>query len=609
MSRSAQPGRWGRRAAAFALALAGCASPPPAARTELPPEPEIATGVQDKAGWQGRRFAIAAAHPLAAQAGARVLRAGGAAIDAAVAAQMVLALVEPQSSGIGGGAFLLHWDGETVQAWDGRETAPAAVDERLLLDGQGKPLPIDRAKVGGRAVGVPGAVRMLEAVHRSHGRLPWPRLFEPAVELAENGFAMGARLHGQLAAERHLRSNPQAFAYFYRPDGQPHPVGHVLRNPALAAVLRAIADGGSAALHQGGVAADIVRRVHDHAGNPGWMTDADLADYRPVQRAPICTDWKARYRVCGMPPPSSGHLTVMQILGMLEAMPAVGRPLESGVPGVDFLHPYAEAARLAFADRNRYVGDPDFVAAPAGRWDSLLAADYLRRRAALIGPRRMDAVEPGVPGVPGAPSVSYGGDVEEPPEHGTSHLSIVDADGRAVALTTTIEDGFGARLMSDGGTGLAGGFLLNNELTDFTATPRDREGRPVANRVQPGKRPRSSMSPTLVFDRSDGRLVASLGSAGGAVIIHYVAKTLLATLDWQLDPQEAAALPNFGSFGGPVVLETRRFPMQTVTALQARGHEVVRQDLTSGVHALVRGPAGDWRGGADPRREGIVLGE
>ena len=604
----AGPTRWPLRALWLsALVLAGCATPadrgaPPAAA--LPAMPEGATGHTPKPGWSARRFAVAAAHPLAAEAGFQVLRAGGRAIDAAVAVQMVLALVEPQSSGIGGGAFLLHWDGHAVTAWDGRETAPAAADERLFLGADGKPMPFARAGVGGRAVGVPGAVRMLEAAHRAHGRLPWAQLIQPAITLAEQGFPVGARLNALLKDAPSLRADGQAAAYFFQRDGQPVAVGQRLRNPALAAVLRRIASEGSAALHTGPVAADIVRRVRGHAANPGRLAEADLSAYAVREREPLCADWKAAWRICGMPPPSSGQLAVMQILGLLERLPQAPQPLPGGLPGVDWLHGYTEAARLAYADRALYLADPDFVDPPAGGWGSLLDDAYLQRRAALIGERSMGRAEPGTPN---GTRVAWAPQADQP-EHGTSHISIVDGEGRALALTTSIEAGFGAQLMSDGGTGLPGGFLLNNQLTDFSLAPTDAQGRPVANRVQPGKRPRSSMSPTLVFDRRDGRLVMTLGSPGGPAIIHFVAKTLVGTLDWGLDAQRAIDGPNYGSFNGPTVLEAGRFTTEVVAALKARGHVVVETDLPSGLQAISRTPTG-WFGGADPRREGVVVGE
>jgi gamma-glutamyltranspeptidase/glutathione hydrolase len=598
--------RTGRRAASCILAagLAACATAP----VPQPYQPEASTGVTPKAGATAQRRMIAAAHPLAAEAGLRVLREGGNAMDAAVAVQMVLALVEPQSSGIGGGAFLLHWDGREVAAWDGRETAPAAADEKLFLHPDGKPMPFMQAVAGGRAVGVPGAVRMLEAAHRLHGRLPWARLFAPAIEIAERGFPVGPRLHALLRSDPALHADKQAREYFYAADGAPHPVGHRLRNPALAHVLHAIAARGSAVLHVGPVAADIVRRVRAHASNPGLVTAADLERYAPKRREALCTDWTAAYRVCGFPPPSSGQLAVMQILGTLDTLghaAAGSAPArQQGVPGADWLHVYTEAARLAYADRAMYVADPDFVAAPAGRWTSLLDPAYLAQRAALIGPTSMKAAAPGVP--PGTQQ-GWAPQADEA-EAGTSHVSIVDDEGRAVALTTTIEAAFGARLMSDGGSGLAGGFLLNNQLTDFSFAPADPQGRPIANRVQPGKRPRSSMAPMLVFDRASGALVMTLGSPGGATIPHYVAKTLLGTLAWGLPVQQAIDLPNFGSLNGPTLLEAGRFPAATVEALRARGHEVREVDLTSGVHAVHRTGA-RLQGGADPRREGVAAGD
>jgi gamma-glutamyltranspeptidase/glutathione hydrolase len=554
---------------------------------------------------------VAAANPLAAHAGYQVLQAGGSAVDAAIAVQMVLTLVEPQSSGIGGGAFLLHWDGRQLQALDGRETAPAEADERLFLGPEGRPLPFAQAVVGGRSVGVPGTVRMLEEAHRRHGRLPWAGLFEPAVALAEQGFAVSPRMHALLKAETALRQYPPAAAYFYRADGEPHPVGHVLRNPALAAVLRQIAARGSAALHQGPVAEDLVRRVREHPTNPGRMSLADLAAYTVQVREPLCTPWRT-WRVCGFPPPSSGHLAVMQILGIVDHLgAAVPGALSGGRPGADFLHRYTEAARLAYADRALYVADPAFVPAPGGRWEQMLDPAYLRERAAQVGERSMGVATAGVPPAwqraASAPRPLFAAQPAQP-EGGTSHISIVDADGRALAMTTTIEAVWGARILADGGTGLPGGYLLNNELTDFSFAPADAQGRPIANRVQPGKRPRSSMSPTLVFDAASGALRMSAGSPGGAAIIHFTAKTLLGTLAFGLDAQRAIDLPNFGSLNGPTLLERGRFDAATVDALKARGHAVQEVEMTSGLQAIERTPSG-WFGGADPRREGIAMGD
>ena len=599
-----------------ALLLTACGAPP-AGRgwtyqaPDLPVQPESASGLTEKPGWTTRHFAVAAANPLATDAGAQVLRAGGSAVDAAIAVQMVLTLVEPQSSGIGGGAFLLHHDGRRVQAFDGRETAPAAAHEKLFLDTDGRPLPFAQAVVGGRSVGVPGAVAMLAQAHRQHGRLPWARLFEPAIALAEQGFAVSPRLHTLLQGETALRQDPVAAAYFYRADGQPHPVGHVLRNPELAAVLRAIAAQGPQALYSGPVAQAIVHKVQSHPTNPGRLGLDDLAGYRPKEREALCHEHAApqrALRLCGFPPPSSGAIAIGQILGLLTRTPQATTALADGRPGPDWLHAYAEASRLAFADRAQYLADPDFVAPPAGRWGSLLDARYLDERARLLGPTRSPQAPAGQPG--GVPSAWAA--MPEQPEYGTSHISIVDGLGNALAMTTTIEAGFGARLMVSTDPTRPGGFLLNNQLTDFSFTPTDAQGRPVANRVEPGKRPRSSMSPTLVFDRDSGQLLMSAGSPGGALIIHFTAKTLLGVLHWGLLPQAAIDLPNFGTLGGPLMLEAGRFPGTTVQALQQRGHTVSETPMPSGLQAIVRGQAhGEpvWFGGADPRREGIVAGD
>ncbi|MFA7268098.1 MAG: gamma-glutamyltransferase family protein [Sterolibacterium sp.] len=577
------------------LLASGCASAPNVSYL-LPAQPESASGYAEKSGWATQKFAVAAAHPLAADAGYRVLQAGGSALDAAIAVQMVLALVEPQSSGIGGGALLLHWDGKQVEAYDGRETAPLAADDRLFLTPDGKPMAFMDAVVGGRPVGTPGVVKMLEMAHRQHGRLAWAKLFEPAIALAEQGFPVSPRLHTLLSNETRLRHDPAAQRYFYDAEGKPWPAGHLLKNPELAVVLKQIAAAGSSALMTGPVAADIVAKVRNHPTNPGRLSVQDLADYQPKRRAALCTDWLT-YRVCGFPPPSSGAIAIAQILGMLQHAAPIDRPLEQGMPSVDMLHRYSEAARLAFADRNQYLADPDFVAAPGGNWMNLVDAAYLRQRAALIGASSMKSAEPGKPG---GLDTAWAPQAEQV-EHGTSHISIVDAAGHALAMTTTIEDGFGARQMVHG-------FLLNNQLTDFSFAPADAAGKPIANRVEAGKRPRSSMSPTLVFDRGSGQLSMSLGSPGGALIIHYTAKTLLGTLAWGLDAQAAIDLPNFGSLNGPTLLEAQRFPAATIAALKARGHEVQEMPMVSGLQAIQRTPTG-YFGGADPRREGIVRGE
>ena len=584
--------------AAAALAAA-CASSPEFSYI-APNQPEGASGSSEKPGWSTSRFAVAAANPLATDAGYQVLKAGGTAVDAAIAVQMVLTLVEPQSSGIGGGAFLLHFDGKKVEAYDGRETAPAAADEKLFLGADGRPMPFYEAVIGGRAVGVPGTVRMLEMAHKEQGKLAWRRLFEPAIALAEQGFKVSPRLNALLNTEAHLKKDPSAAAYFYDNSGKAWPVGHVLKNPNLAAVLRRIALDGSKALHEGGVASAIVAKVQGHPSNPGKLSMADMAGYQAKKRDPLCSDYSASnktYVICGMPPPSSGAIAVAQILGILSNTVAENIPLQGGLPGAAWLHQYTEASRLAYADRAQYVGDPDFVSAPAGNWKSLIDPAYLAARAELISARSMKSA---TAGTPGPVKTSYA-PMPEQAEYGTSHISIVDGSGRAVAMTTTIEDAFGARQ-------LVSGFLLNNELTDFSFAPADAQGRPIANRVQAGKRPRSSMSPTLVFDKSSGALAMSTGSPGGAFIIHFTAKTLYGVTNWGLNTQQAINLPNFGSLNGPTVLEEKRFPEGTVEALKAMGHEVREQNLTSGLQGIQRTPKGLF-GGADPRREGVVMGD
>ena len=585
-----------------AALLAACTTTAPTLNYTVPVQPEGSSGYTEKPGWQTAKFAVAAANPLATDAGYQVLKAGGSAVDAAIAVQMVLTLVEPQSSGIGGGAFLMHFDGKSVEAYDGRETAPAAANENLFIKPDGKPMAFIEGVVGGRSVGVPGTVRMLELAHQQHGKLPWAALFQPAITLAEQGFKVSARLNTLLAAEQHLKKDPVAAAYFYDASGQPWPVGHVLKNPELAQVLRDIAARGSKALLEGPVAQAIVDKIRSHPSNPGQMTLADLSGYQPRKREPLCHEHAVQpqkvYRLCGFPPPSSGAIAIGQMLGILQNTQGAALPLGTGgLPSADWLHFYTEAARLAFADRAQYVADPDFVPPPAGSWMSLLSPDYLAQRARLIGAQSMKVAQPGRPE---GTRTSFA-PMPHQPEYGTSHISIVDAQGRAVAMTTTIEDAFGARQMVKG-------FLLNNELTDFSFAPRDAQGTPIANRVQPGKRPRSSMSPTLVFDKATGQLVMSGGSPGGALIIHYTAKTLWGTLHWGLNAQQAINLPNFGSANGPTLLEEKRFPAATVDALKARGHEVREMNMTSGLQAIQRLPGG-YFGGADPRREGVVMGD
>jgi gamma-glutamyltranspeptidase/glutathione hydrolase len=580
--------------------------PSAAWRYSVPEQPEAASGNTDKPGWAYQRQAVAAANPLATDAGHQILRAGGSALDAAIAVQLVLGLVEPQSSGIGGGAFLLHFDGQKVTAHDGRETAPAGAQSDMFVGDNGKPLTFDDAVLSGHAVGVPGAMRMLEAAHRQHGVLPWGQLFAPAITLAEQGFRVSPRLHALLQADPHLKKDPLALRFFYNDQGQAWPVGHLLRNPEYGHVLRRMASEGSRALHQGPVAEAIVQRTQA-APRPGNLSLQDLAGYQPRQREALCFDHTARsraYRICGFPPPSSGQIAMGQILGLLANTSAQSAELANGLPSPDWLHRYTEASRLAFADRAQYVADPDFVRAPAGDWRSLLDPAYLRERSQLIGTQSMKVATAGQP----AGVKTSWAPMPAQAEYGTSHISVVDAQGRAVAMTTTIEAAFGSRRMVTTDPARPGGFLLNNELTDFSFVPADAQGRPIANRVEPGKRPRSSMAPTLVFDKTTGQLLISGGSPGGALIIHYTAKLLTGTLHWGLNAQQAVSLPNFGSLNGPTLLEAKRFPPSTLDALKAQGHEVRELDMSSGLQAIERTPNG-WFGGADPRREGVVLGD
>lgn len=585
---------WRTLAAGLALALAACAQAP---TNDAPAAPEAAGAWVDKPGWQAERHMIAAAHPLAAQAGLRMLREGGSAVDAAIAAQMMLTLVEPQSSGIGGGLFLMHFDGRRVQAFDGRETAPAEAGPDLFLRG-GRPLGFRQALVGGLSVGTPGVLRALELAHRQHGRLPWARLFEPAIAAAEQGVAVSARLALLLAdgsAER-LRDDVDARRVFFDAAGQPLREGATLRNPALADTLRRIARDGAGTFYRGEIARDLVAKVRGHAGNPGVLSEADLAAYRALERTPLCVEHRRR-RVCGMPPPSSGTLAIAQVLGLLaghDLSALAPRPAAWGLePSPDAVHLISEAERLAFADRDRYVADPDFVTVDSA---AMLDADYLRRRAALIGAKSMGRAAPGRP----RGAVMALADDRSPELPSTTQIAVVDAFGNALSMTSTIENGFGAQIM-------VRGFLLNNQLTDFSFVP-ELDGLPVANRVQAGKRPRSSMAPLLVFERDSGRFEMALGSPGGPAIIHYVAKSLIAALDWQLDLQQAIALPNFGSRNGPTELEQGRASESLLRALRERDHALVLRALPSGAQGIQRVGNG-WFGAADPRREGIAAGD
>ena len=529
---------------------------------------------------------VVAANPLAAEAGMAVLRRGGSAVDAAVAVQTMLSLVEPQSSGLGGGAFLNYLDGATGREtiYDGRETAPAGATPDMWLDDGGRPVPFVTALLSGRATGVPGAVKMLEVAHAAHGKLAWRDLFGDAERTARDGFIVSPRLARLLAGNSAELAEPDVRRYFGEADGTLLDAGDRLRNPAFADFVRRLADQGSAALYAGPTAARIVART---TAGPlaGTMTLADLAGYRPVERAPLCGRYRV-YRVCVPPPPSSG-VGLLQLLALIERTDIYRR----GPNDPQGWYLFAEASRLMYADRDRYVGDVPNVPV-AG----LLASDYVARRAALIGERAGPAPAAGNPA--GAPQAAR--DTTREPV-GTSHFIIGDAAGNIVSMTTTVESIFGSGRMVDG-------FFLNNQMTDFAFAPRDAAGRSAVNAVAPGKRPRSSMVPAILFDR-DGRFAGAIGSAGGNAILAYVGKSLVAAIDWRLPMQDALALPNLVARGDAFQGESDKFAPGVLGGLVAKG-VVVRpgQGEDSGVHAvLIRN--GRIDGGYDPRREGRVLVE
>ena len=591
---------------AITFALAGCHT----TLNEQPPAPELGSGYRtDLTSRHAERHMAAAANPLAAEAGREMLRQGGSAIDAAIAMQAVLTLVEPQSSGIGGGAFIMLWDGDNVHAYDGRETAPAGATPRLFLKNDGTPMAFTDAQIGGRSVATPGVLRALEMAHKKSGHLQWATLFEPAIRLSEQGFAISPRLHSLIAADRFIAQSPEMAAYFLNADGTPKATGTLLKNPALAAVFKRIAKEGPNAFYHGPIANEIARKVQGNR-NAGSLSQADLKGYTAKERAPLCTEYK-QWKVCGMPPPSSGGVAVAQILGTLQALEtrdprlaiAPMSPVKSTSPAgleptPDAVHLIAEAGRLAFADRALYVADADFTPVPVA---GLVSPNYLAQRAILIGERSMGIAKPGQPeGI----QVAYAPD-RSPLRISTSQVVAVDDLGGAVSMTTTVEAAFGAHVMVQG-------FLLNNQMTDFSFIPEE-NGHPVANRVEPGKRPRSAMAPTLVFDRNSGELLATVGSPGGSQIIEYVSKSLVAMLDWNLDPQAAISLPNFGSRNGATELERGLFSPALKQALKNKGHALSEIDMTSGIQAIVRTRDAQGKvrleGGADPRREGEAVGD
>ncbi len=589
---SRQPGSrpWAWRTAAAVVAAWTLLTAQAGCQNDFDAGPTVG-GRPDGGVVRAERHLIVAGHPLAAEAGRRMLRAGGTAVDAAIAAAMVLTLVEPQASGLGGGGFLMHFAAKTgaVDAYDGRETAPKSAHPYMFLDGAGKPRSIDDAGVGGLPVGVPGLLRMLEIAHKEHGRLKWRELFQPAIALARDGFPISERLARQIADARELKNSPVAGSYFYDSDGAPKPAGAILKNPDLAETLAAVADRGADAFYGGAVAEAVARAVATAPRNPARLTVDDLKAYRAKKRPPVCLPYRA-WLVCGFGPPSSGGIAVLQTLGILQ-----GFDLARLGPGSQrAVHLIGEAGALAFADRDVYVADPDFVPVPTA---GLLDPQYLKLRASQIaGDKAGGKRQPGMPGA-GAGLAPPAGT----PDYGvsTSHLSVVDDDGNAVALTASINRVFGSQLMTRG-------FMLNDELTDFSFVA-NADGAPVANRAGPGKRPRSSMAPTLVFD-GQGRLVMVVGSPGGPHIIGYVTKAIVAALDWRLDIGRAVALPNFHSRNGALEIERGTPLARLAAALRGMGHEVRAFAGESGLNGILVGESG-LAGAADPRREGAALGD
>lgn len=592
---------------ALALLIGGCGTEktPHDKRAELPPAPEISSGYRsDMVPVHAHRHMAAAANPLATAAGQEMLRKGGSAIDAAIAMQAVLTLVEPQASGIGGGAFIMYWDGKQVQAFDGREAAPGGAHSRMFLKRDGAPMAFTDAQIGGLSVGVPGVLRALEMAHNQHGKLPWRDLFQPAIKLATQGFPVSKRLHTQIAADKFILQSPDMARYFLTSEGQPLPVGTLLKNPELAETLGAIAARGPNAFYQGAVAQAMAEKVNAHK-NPGSLSVSDISGYQAKERDPVCGNYK-QWKVCGMPPPSSGGVAVLQTLGILEtlqhkspdmdlaAMPPKVSDSGAGLqPSVQAVHLVAEAERLAYADRALYLADSDYV--PVNVW-GLTNKTYLAKRSALIGDKSMGVAEAGIP--PGINTVLAPD--RSPLRISTSQIAAVDDQGGAISMTTSVEAAFGSHVMVKG-------FVLNNQLTDFSFIPSE-NGKLVANRIEPGKRPRSSMAPTLVFDREIGELVATVGSPGGSQIIEYVNKTLVGILDWKLNPQDAINLPNFGSRNVGTEVEAGLVSPSLVKQLKDRGHEVSEIEMTSGTQVISRDGEG-WVAGADPRREGSALGD
>ncbi len=550
--------------------------------------PEEGTGVTEQSLVTAKQFMVAAANPYAVKAGYHILKKGGSAVDAMIATQLVLNLVEPQSSGIGGGAFVVYFDKKAnkLTTWDGRETAPQKASKDLFLNKKGEPLGFYDAVVGGRSVGTPGTLMLMYTMHQRHGRLEWGELFKPAIKLATDGFKVSKRLATLIARDKERLSHYPTTAKYFYPNSQPLKQGETLTNKPFANTLSILASQGIKPFYQGDIGHDIVKTVNT-TENPGTLSLADLASYQVKERPPVCLDYR-QYNVCGMGPPSSGGITVNQILGMLESY---NMPARSPVAAESW-RLIGDASRLAFADRGLYIADTDFVEVPAG----LLNKNYLAKRAKLLsGDQALANALPGTP--PDTNLVArYPDESIEFPS--TSHLSIVDRAGNVVSMTTTIENGFGSRIM-------VRGFLLNNELTDFSFLP-EKDGKMVANRIEPGKRPRSSMAPTIVL--KDNQPYMAIGSPGGSRIIGYVAKTLVAHLDWKLPLDKAINLPHLVNRFGTYELEAGTSAQNIVTNLNKLGYQTSIRDLNSGLHGIIITNKG-LKGAADMRREGMVMGD
>lgn len=552
--------------------------------------PEQGTGLTDQKLVRAKEFMAASANPLATEAGYDILKRGGSAIDAMIAMQTTLSLTEPQSSGLGGGAFLVYWDNKEkkLTTFDARETAPESATPELFLDEEGKPLQFMEAVVGGRSVGVPGIPKLLEDVHKRYGKLPWNILFDKPIALAQEGFAVSQRMARSIEQNREQLQRYPATAAYFLPDGKPLEEGMVLKNPEFATTVKLLAEKGSEPFYNGQPAMNIAKAVSNVPDNPGLMTPSDLQSYRVIERPPVCSPYR-EYEICGMGAPSSGGIALGQIFGIL-------RNFDMKALGPENMLSWrllGDASRLAFADRNYYVADPQFTDVPE---KIMLHPAYLKLRAGLIADHygALKNITPG--GFSRTGQAGKGNDLELP---STSHLVIVDKEGNVVSMTTSIENAFGSTLMVNG-------YLLNNELTDFSFTPVDEEGRIVANSVAGGKRPRSSMSPTIVL--KNGEPYLALGSPGGSRIIGYVAKTLMAHLDWGMDIQQAIYYPNFLNRTGVYELEENTSVATKAPTLERLGYQVQVRDLNSGVQGIVITQEG-LEGGADPRREGKVMGD